>query len=146
MATVYGVQKTIIRASGGAAALVPKGAVDGRLGVMVDSYEAAALAGASQINLGDLLPVGARVVDVILFTDALGGDVTVDVGDAADDDRYMAAEDASSAIAEKHTDLIDGVDYVIGTTSGDNQVSITTSGGTTATGTIKVVMIYAMPS
>jgi len=142
MATVYGTTRTAIRA-GGLSNQLAKGLVDGRVKAMIDTYEAAALADASTIVMGENLPAGARVQLVRVSHDALAGAITYSVGDSAAGARYVAvgAQGASAAGAVLAS-LVDGQDYVVGTATGDNQIQITTSGGSTATGTIKILVLY----
>lgn len=142
MAIVYGVNKTKMRAGTPANRLDP-GLNDGRVKCSLDTYECDSTASGTVIQLGGLLTKGAVIIDIIVWHDALGGSVTLDVGDAEDDDRYNAAEDASSA-GTFHTDLADGANYATDETDEDNtdrQVLITT-GGAAATGTIKIAILY----
>ena len=138
MSAVIGVNATKI-AAGGISNQLAKGTYDARVKCIVDSYEAAALASNSTITVGGTLPAGARVQDVVITFDALA-DVTLLVGDSADPNRYI---DESAATAKQmHTEFADGVDYVVGTASGDNQVIITNTGVSAATGTIKIAIYY----
>lgn len=117
-----------------------------------DEYEAAALANASTIKMGTPLPVGARVINVILYSDDLGSTVTCDVGDADDADRYLDGVDMTNANdvvsllgAGTRLGRIDGFGYRVlgkGTVSGgdDTQVIITTAG--IWTGTLKMIIEY----
>lgn len=117
-----------------------------------DEYEAKALADASTIKVGTPLPIGARVINVIVFSDDMGSTVTCDVGDADDADRYLDGIDmtntndcVSMLYAPTRLSEIDGFGYrVLGTgkVSGgdDTQVIITTAG--IWTGTVKVVIVY----
>ena len=142
MATVKGVNRTVADAVTSTHTLAP-GLFGGNVKVMVDTYEAAALASGSLIEMGGELPVGARVLMVMLTTDALGGSVTCSVGDAESGTRYMNAEDCSSA-GSHFTDLADGVEYEVDMTTAstpDNQILVTI-GGASATGTIKLVVLY----
>jgi len=115
--------------------------VFGRLKQISDTYEASALADGSTIEVGKDLLDGDKIVDVILDFDALGGSTTLAVGDSDDADRYITAEDTSSA-GQETLDKIDGRGYVIGTADGDNTILITLAGAA-ATGTIKITVIYS---
>lgn len=109
--------------------------------IFFDTYEASSLASGSTITMATL-PSGAKVLDIKVWFDALGGSSTLKVGDSTDDDRYYAA--AASSSAGVFTDiLIDGVGYVIGTNSGDDDIIITT-GGASITGTIKMLVTYSV--
>ncbi len=109
-----------------------RGLFDGRLKVSHDTYQASALASGSTIDMGGTLPTNARVIMVLLSFDALGGSVTLDVGDDEDPNRYISAEDVSS-LGSKLSDLVDGQGYKVDMTTSstpDNQVVIITGGGT----------------
>ena len=62
----------------------------GNIRVQYDSYEASSLASGSDITVARL-PKGAKVYDIIVHFDALGGSSTVSVGDADSAARYIAA-------------------------------------------------------
>lgn len=127
---------------------------DAKLCMAYDEYEASALANASTIEVCAPLPVGARIVDIVVYCDDMGSTVTVDVGDADDADRYldgvslttanscMALAGYTNALGE-----INGFGYQIlgtGTVAGgdDTQLIITTAG--IFSGTIKFMVIYAI--
>jgi len=137
MASVKGVYKT--KADDGDA--IGQGIVSGRVIRAYDEYEASALASGSDISVGDALPEGATIVDVVVMADALGASVTLKVGDSTDDDRYISSTAFNTANKRQNANAIDGVGYqVTGTT---NQVVVTT-GGAAATGTIKVWVLYTV--
>lgn len=139
MASVLGVNATKA-ADPSPSNILDPGTLGGKVRVLVDSYEAAALAAASDITVGRDLPAGAIVVGVKISTDALGAGVTVEVGDSDDSDRYVAAVDCTAA-TETDAVLVDGLGYVIGTNTGDETILITTGVGA-ATGTISIVVFY----
>lgn len=153
MGTVYGANRTKANSPTGAN-LVDAGEMKGKLRVMYDSYECSSTAAGTVIEVGDELPKGARIVDVILHTDDLGNNTTLAVGDYEDADRYIDATDHGAG-AELQTEMgignIDGFMYEVdetytGKTVGsgtDKQITITTAAGE-ATGTIKVVIIYVV--
>jgi hypothetical protein len=88
------------------------------------------------------LPTGARIKGIRVAHDDLGITGTVlHVGDSADNDRYYASISVTQA-GSVNSILVDAMDYVVGTTSGDNQVVITCTGGSSATGTIKIAIQY----
>lgn len=127
---------------------------DAKLCVAYDEYEAKALANASTIEMCAPLPVGARIVNVIVYTDDMGSTVTCDVGDADDADRYLDGISLTTAntcfpLAGYTNALgeIDGFGYQIlgtGLISGgdDTQIIVTTAG--IWTGTLKLMVIYAI--
>lgn len=140
MSAVLGVNNTLI-ATGGIASQLAKGLYDARVKCIIDTYEASALATSSTIKMGGTLPNGARVVGFTLAYDALGT-VSLSVGDSASAARYLASFDSANTAGIKNEILVDGLDYVIGTASGDNQVVISTTGVSAATGTIKLAIFY----
>jgi len=113
----------------------------GKLRVTYDTYEASSLASGSDISVARL-PKGAVVYDVIIHHDALGSGVTLAVGDSADADRYIAATAAATAgkVIMSEDGAIDGFGYE---QTAETDVLITTGGGT-ASGTIKVAVVYAV--
>lgn len=112
----------------------------GVLQVIRDSYEAAALASGSTIALGVPVPRGARFAGFDVWHDALGTDVTLALGDAADDDRFMAAAAAATAgnLNASENGVIGGIGYQF---TADTQLYLKT-GGAAATGTIVVQVYY----
>ena len=123
--------------------LANSGDVSGKVRVFKDTYEASSLASGSDITVARL-PLGARVVDILVKADALGGSVTLAVGDSGDADRYITATEMNTG--NKGISL--GVDGVIGSIgneigTGETDVLITT-GGATASGTITSVVYYTV--
>lgn len=144
MATVKGVNKTLID-TGGIDSRLAKGTNDARVKCCVDTYEAAAIAAGTVIEMCGDLPIGARIQEIVLHTDDLGNNVTLAVGDAEDDNRYITATDHGAG-AELITRLnaIAGRDYEIDNTTAttpDTQILITTAVAA-ATGTIKLAVYY----
>jgi len=123
--------------------LANAGDVHGSVRVFKDTYEASSLASGSDITVARL-PLGARVVDILVKADALGSSVTLAVGDSGDADRYITATTMNTA--DKGISL--GVDGEIGAIgneigTGETDVLITT-GGATASGTITSVVYYTV--
>ena len=146
--TLYGVNTTLIAAGGESQIL--QGMVDARLKVMVDTY---VTTGSSEdigttIAMGPTLPAGARIIDVILaVSGSLGSNsTTLAVGDSDTANRYIAATAISADVVMHNSAKSGGVNYIIGTATGDNQILITTAGAhnTTASVNIKVIVLYAM--
>lgn len=147
MATVYGTNRTKANTPTSAASnIMGAGVQDGKLRVIMDSYECASTASGTIIEMGQYLPKGARVIETKLMTDALGSGVTLIVGDYEDDNRYITATTCNTDNLVTSLNAIDGRQYEVdetteGATSTDRQIIITT-GGATATGTIKLEVIY----
>jgi len=142
MANYYGVNKTKTLTPTGEN-IVSAGDLGGRVRVMYDSYEAAGEAAGSIIYMGQKLPVGARVLEVILAHDAVGS-ATIKVGDIDDDDRYIAASSVSSAgiLGMDEAALVDGLGYEV---DGDNdQDIILTTASAAITGTLKLIVYYVV--
>jgi len=119
--------------------ILDPGVLGGRVRVMFDSYECATLATDDVILVGQALKDGARVLDVVLFYDALGTDSAFTVGDAGDADRFLTTVSTSSAGATSMTEqaTIEGFSYK--TTGGLIRIACT---GSPATNTIKIGIIY----
>ena len=140
MSAVKGVNKTLIDLG----TILSPGLFDGRVKCSIDTYEADTLANPSTIKMGGKITKGARILAVLLAYDALGGSVTLDVGDAEDINRYLNAVDVSSA-GSKLSDLVDGIDYETDESDADNldtQILITAGGSGTVSGTIKLITFY----
>ena len=141
MASVYGVARTLKRT--GTVNTIDPQIQGASIKWVYDSYEAAALASGSTIELfGMDLPAGARIVDWIIDHDALST-VDLEFGTKDDVDEFMASTSCASADKKNFTD--DGVAASLGfeITEGDGQkLVITNSGASAATGTIKVAVAY----
>ena len=113
----------------------------GKVRVQYDVYEASSLASGSDISVARL-PKGAKVYDVVIHHDALGSGVTLAVGDSSDADRYITATAAATAgkVVMSEDGAIGGVAYE---QTAETDILITTGGGT-ATGTIKCMVFYAV--
>ncbi len=142
MATVKGVNRTIADQTGVIHTTSP-GLAGGVVRCMIDTYELSSTVLGTVIEMGQDLPKGSKVLAVLLVYDALGGSVTMSVGDAEDDNRYLSGVDVSSA-GSTWSDLADGVEYEIDVSDADNpdtQVLITTAGAT-GSGTVKLLTLF----
>ena len=111
-----------------------------------DTYEASSLASGSDITIARI-PAGATIHDVIVKADALGGSSTLKVGDADDDDRYLAAVGTWNAAGQCQSMLagstaantaVAGLGHKV---SSATDLKITT-GGASITGTIYFWVYY----
>ena len=111
-----------------------------------DTYEASSLGSGSDITIARI-PAGATIHDVIVKCDALGGSSTLKVGDAGDDDRYLAAVGTWNAAGQAQSMLagstaantaVAGLGYKV---SDSTDLKITT-GGASITGTIYFWVYY----
>ena len=113
----------------------------GKLRVQYDTFEASSLASGSDISVARL-PKGAKVYDIVVHFDALGGSTTISVGDSGAAARYIAATSTSSAgqMSMSQEGAIDGVGYE---NTAETDVLLTTGGGSIS-GTIKCVVMYVV--
>ncbi|MFA5165581.1 MAG: hypothetical protein WC481_08490 [Candidatus Omnitrophota bacterium] len=129
--------------------ILSPGLLGGKVRCMVDTYEAAAVAATKTIQMGQALPVGAKILGMkVAFDDLSAGGATIDIGDADDDDRYMSAVDVDTAASNSDAILVDGLGYTIlgtGLISGGDDTKILILVNTAAiTGTIKLVVFYTV--
>jgi len=114
MASFYGTNATKALAIS-PSNILDAGLIGGNVRIATDSYTAVGTEVTNDlIYMGYTLPKGAKVLDVVLHTSALGTGVTLDVGDAEDADRYISAVDCSGAIIV-HTEAaeISGRNYEV---------------------------------
>jgi len=142
MAAVLGVNATKAAAGFTGANILDQGQAGASLNVIVDTYEASALANASTITMGTIIPTGATIIDVVFQWDDMGSTVTFKAGDATDDDRYVVSgTSVTTANGRVSMNAIAGNGYVV-TGTADNQVIVTTAG--IWTGTFNMTVIYAL--
>lgn len=117
---------------------------DGNLRVQSDVYEAASLGTGSTIAIA-YLPNGAKVKDIIVDHDALGGSTSLIAGDLTDDNRYITTATTTSA-GTARLGAIGGRNFQVVTEDGSGndirRILLKTTG--TMTGTIKSTVIYAV--
>ena len=120
----------------------------GKVRVSYDNYEASSLASGSDITIGRV-PANATVIDVVLKCDQLGGSSTLKVGDAGDDDRYLAAVGTWNVAGQVQSMLggstaantaMTGLGY---RTTAETDIIITT-GGATISGSIHCWVMYTV--
>lgn len=141
MVTYKGDVKTAVDA-GGLGNTVVQGLIDGRVKCMLDSLTIAGteLSG-SVIKMGQALPAGAKVLAIILYVSAAQTSLTSSVGDGASATRYGSA---LTSLQTAGSYFIGGQNYVVGTTSGDDQLTLTTGGATATAGTLKSAVLYTL--
>ena len=139
MASVKGTNFTNI--TGDPVVKIDSGEWSGKMRVQFDTFEASSLASGSDISVARL-PKGAKVYDIVVHFDALGGSTTISVGDSGAAARYIAATSTSSAgqMSMSQEGAIDGVGYE---NTAETDVLLTTGGGS-VTGTIKCVVMYVV--
>lgn len=153
MATVIGVVATIIAAPPSPATWLTAGYIDGRVKLSLDFYVALGTEGAATIiKMGQLLPVGAKVLWIDIATSASTGGLTISVGDLDSATRYASASTGPATLGTTRIgpklDSTNGY-YVIGsnpatptTTDNDQQIILTTGGATLSVGTIVSCAVY----
>lgn len=147
MANYFGVVSTVMLAPPQASTWLTAGYINGREKCMLDYYVGLGteVAG-SKLYMGDLLPVGAKVITVSVSSSAATGGLTFSVGDLDLATRYAnAGTGIATAGITTYNGCIDSTNgyYVIGTnpatptaTDNDRQIVLTTGGATLGTGTI----------
>lgn len=147
MATVNGVVYQVYQGPPTPNTWLSPGYVDGRKKVNLDFYVGLGTEGAGTvINMGALLPAGAKVLSVSVHTSAATGGLTISVGDLNSATRYGSASTGPAAKGiTSFTGLIDPVNgfYLIGQNpasptalNNDQQIIFTTGGATLGVGTI----------
>ncbi len=128
--------------TGGLANAVIQGNINAREKIMLDSYTVAGteLSG-STLNLCGTLPAGAKVLSITISVDNAQTSATFSVGDGASATRYASAS-TSLQTAGRYT--YDGKQYVVGTTSGDNGILLTTGGATLTASTIRIEVRFVV--
>ncbi len=145
MSAMKGVNRTKIDAMTPSNLLAPEVA-RGKVRYAYDEYEAAALASGSTIHLFPDLPKDAIIVDWRIDHDALGTGVTLKLGSNKDDNSLMDA--AAAATAGVKTMAANGIAASTGlvcddvTADAENTKLKITTGGASATGTIKAQILY----
>ena len=140
MSTVYGVNRTKYRDAIGSN-LVSSGTNKGQVCSMSDTYEASSLPDGDLIEVCDALPIGAIVTRVMIMSDDMGSTVTLALGDADDDNRYITATSVTVANDILAINTIGGVGYEV-TGTDDTQLAILGAG--ILNGTIKITVEYTV--
>lgn len=131
MGTYKGVNTTLLDAN----TTIGPGMIESPVKCFIDTYEASAVTAASTIEMGPVLPKGARIVDFAIFHDALGSGVTLAVGDGTTAAKFLAA--TSAAAAGVIRPILASIGDVL---AADTQLYLTTADA--ATGTIRMVVWY----
>jgi len=145
--TTYNATNYTKQADPSPANILGKGLYGGIVKAQVDDYTFAAIVSGSVVRVAKL-PVGAKVLAVLLAHAALGTSVTLALGNAGSGQGAIfraaaAADAASSVLAVCGGITASGIPYVVGTLSGDDIVTVTV-GGATATGKMQVITLYTV--
>jgi hypothetical protein len=136
MATVYGVNSTKYRAG----TVAEKGGYSSQVLSITESYTATSLADASIIYIGKPLPANAKVELIVVKSPAFATGRTLAIGDVASGTRYAAATSVASAA----TITAVGGNYVVGTATGDDQITLTCAGILNSATAIQVTVFYTL--
>jgi hypothetical protein len=152
MATVYSTQRTNSRAT--PVAMNKANEMGGRIRVAHGVYEASSLASGDVIEMFTM-PDGARLIEGSLAHDALGSSTTLSVGTAAHTNAAGTAVSASAAAfkaaaastSAQKVDILATLALGSGTetdTNGDGVAVTVTMGGAAGTGSIELMIKYAV--
>ena len=122
--------------------IVAPGTLGGRVRVLTDNITIAA-AGDETIAFGKKLQAGAIILGIEISHVALGADITYEIGDSQDPNRYMDAINGN-ALADDKAIIQAGKHYVVGTNAGDDilLMSIRDAGVGGAAGVCKMSVFY----
>lgn len=129
--------------AGGLANKVLNGLVDARKKSNLESYTigGSSEVSGSTIDIGHLLPKGARVHSIMINVSVAQTSLTISIGDDASATRYASA---ITSLQTAGTYLISGKNYKTGQTDGDRQIVITTGGATMTAGQLEVVVDFSI--
>jgi len=148
MATQKGVNRTKADTPTSDNVLAP-GTLGGRVRVMQDAYTFASEAVNDTILLFEDLKAGAIIQDIVVDLVTTTNAVILDVGDSADPDRYINGLTATSIASNRGQVTAagglfqsTGVQYAIGTATGDDKIIITVLVAVPTDGSIKLSLYY----
>lgn len=147
MAELYSVNYTKVNISNPSEKIAP-GDSNGKLKCLFDEFDLSAALGAGDEILLQALPKGCRVHEVVLEAEALGGSCSLSLGwkdngsDAEDDDGFIPATSAASAVIVKMSDAAGnaGMMKIMGGESTPFIKAVAASGATS--GKIKVGIYF----
>lgn len=144
MTALYGVNYTKYRTGPTEANIQARGMVSGDVSYLRDTYTGLGTESAADvIYIGHPLNAGDRILGFFISTADLQGTATLDIGTLYNDDEFKSALDVSGQVVSGDTTIIvDGVDYVIGTSALDNIITLTINTAT-ITGLIKITVLYS---
>ena len=145
MANVKGVNATLVDAGG--VSTILQGFIDARVKTMLDSYVlvAATVPAGTTIELGGTIPIGAKIIAIILSASTAQAGLTIDVGDDEDADRY--GNDLTGLQTANSMVVVPGNNYVVDntvTTTPDTRIVITTAGASATAGTLYAAVLYTI--
>ena len=143
MVTYSGTNQTGIDAGGilqGGTTRPAGGLRDARVKCVIDFYTIAGseLSG-SVIKLFGVLPTGANLLEIVLNFSAAQSSLTLSIGDADSATRYVSASTGPQTAGITRVSLLG---RVVGTSTYDNQILLTTGGATATAATLTGYLIY----
>ena len=154
---VVGLNRTAV-VSGGLGNMLLSGLIDSPVHCMIDQYTVvggsepttgstiklfATGASASTSTTYPSLPTGANILAIGLSVTVAQSSATFSVGDVASATRYVSASTGLQSAAPTIT-WLSGLNYVIGTATGDSQIVLTTGGATLTAGIIYAFVLYTL--
>lgn len=129
---------------GGASTRPGSGLDNARVKCILDQYTVLGteLSG-SLLKLFGTIQTGANIIEILISVSAAQASATLSVGDSASTTRYVSASTGIQTAVPTITRLA-GLNYVIGTNSGDNQIYGTTGGATLTAGTLYAALYYTL--
>jgi hypothetical protein len=140
----YGVNQT--KKENGRPPINP-GMGEARVRYMQDTYTTVTADAAGSTYEMQTPPVGSRIIDMILTSTGTETSQTLSVGDAVASvgpARYLTAQDISS-VGMFRLDVYTSIGYVIGTTTLDDQIILTTAGATGGVGDVFTLTLLYVP-
>jgi len=143
MATIKGVNQTLIDAGVGLSSQIAAGLIDGRVKVIHDYYVLAGTeAAGTVIEFGGDLVSGSKILQVVLSASAAQTSLTCQVGTSYNADEFVAT--GNTALQTAVTPLIAyGKAYVVGTATADSQITVTTEAATATAATLYCTIYYS---
>lgn len=141
MSDTLGVVATAV-AAGGLSNVVGHGYHDARKKVLLETYTILGTETVgSTIKLFSKIPKNARVLSIKISVSTNQTSATISVGDDASATRYKSAS-TQFQTAGKYE--IDGSQYLVGQSTGDDQIKLTTAGATLTAGALKAELEYVV--
>lgn len=142
MATIKGTTQTYIDTGG--ESQFAGGIWRANLKTVLDFYTLAGTeASGTVIKLFGALPTGANLINMTLWVSAAQTALTASVGDADSSTRYVSA---STGLQTAGNTVVPLQGRVVGTSTNDNQILVTTGGATATAATLFAHLTYTEPA
>lgn len=116
------------------------GKINARAKVNLESYTILGTeASGSTLDIGATLPANARVLEIVLNFSVAQTSLTLSIGDGASATRYVSASTGPQTVGRT---VVSGRNYLVGTTSGDNLIRLTTGGATMTAGQLEAQIYF----